>query len=210
MYPDETRNGPIFREWWGLFALWLGVWLLAVAAPAEASRAKIEDQNVTVQNGTMRLQATVENAFTQDINNLMLSGIPIVIDFQLRVTRRKPSPSERLVDGTFSHSVTYNNLTSQYTVEVRRGIETETFLETDFSRVRSLMTTVDYRVDDKNIAFVPGGRYKVDLKAKMDEQKIPFDVEFLLYLFRNPIDTPWQSTIFEPVFRGIDQIDREE
>jgi hypothetical protein len=173
---------------------------------AQAARARIADLNITQVGEEFTISARCTDAFTKYVNNAMLSGIPIVIQVRLNIEERKKGWSNRSVlSDEFNHTVIYNNITNQYTVEVIRGKKEQTFLETDFREVRQLASTFHRTVSIPPETFDPEAEYRVQLRAVLDSQKVPPALEYILFFLRNPIDTPWASRLFQPVFRRLDQ-----
>ena len=173
----------------------------------QAASAKIVDLNVTQQTTDFHVQAKCEGAFTKHVNNAMLSGIPIELNIRILVTHRRSGLDRTIHEEKFTHIVENNNITNQYTMQLRRGKKDVTFIETRFSKVRDEMSRIDTILTIPPEKFPTKGQYDFAVKVTLNPQKIPLAVEFLTFFLKNPIDTPWKSLLFEPVFQQIDRID---
>jgi hypothetical protein len=191
----------------------LGVWLAVFPTPeSHAARAQIGDMNVTLKGDQLRIRSSYHGAFTKHVNNAMLAGIPIVVTIQTKIDCVQEKRKKIQLTESFEHSINYDTITSQYTLEVRRGAKAKTYIETMFSQVREIASTIDCTVPVPQELLERGmaPEFEVRIKATLDSQKDSFALQFILFLLRNPIDTPWRLLIFKPAIEQLGDLDGDK
>lgn len=185
--------------------------VIATVAPVCAAKADLTDVAMQqLEDGKWLAKAKATDIFTPYVNNAMLAGITIEIRVDISVGDEKGSFRKNLLaDLNYLHTVSYDNITSQYTVKVWRGEKDLTFLETDFFKVRDLASTFERTLtlppEKLRLVAKPGLRMKVTL----DPQVPSWTIDDLLFFLRRPIVTPWRGTSFSPIIPGVTQPSRE-
>lgn len=164
---------------------------------ARAQEARLDDIVVNNTRDDLVLYLNVEGAFTEDMKNAVLSGVPTTFSFFIEVDRvRNFWFNETISDETITHTIKYNNLKKEFTV--KRSWDQEPITATpSFEEAQKLMTRID------SLKVVPlsrlekGRQYQIRAKAKLSKVTLPFYLHYVLFFLSLwDFETDWYTVDF--------------
>jgi len=187
-------------KYWVVVSLFLSLLLISVLQSgthslAWAGKAEIVDFTITRARDYIYVDAKLKGAFTSGIKEAIASGIPTTFRFYLELFKPRQlwfdkKPANRIIQ----HSVKYDTLTKEYQVTLYDGVSSQVRITKDEGQMRRWMASlISVRFVRSRKVPSSGKNYRIRLKAEMKCIKMPFPLNYLLYL---PIsffdfDTPW-------------------
>lgn len=181
-----------------VFCCWL-VPLLAVW-PAQAAGARITDIIVTQASDQLVVFATLEEAFTPEIEESIVSGVPTTFTYQLRLMRQRTFFADAEVAAlTVRQSVAYDLLKDEFQFAREDGRRNSARLTKSYGEVKRWMADLTGVTLASRRLLEPGENYYVQVKAEIRSVSLVFPLNYLLFFvsFFN-FDTPWAAS---PLFR---------
>ncbi len=159
---------------------------------AQASKASLHNIVLDSQNKNLTLSLTLENAFSEEMKEVILSGTSITFTFLVELREIKDFwMDEKIVDIKIDHMLKYNVLKKEFVI--KRSWEMDEVLVTkSFDEAQNLMTTI------KSLKILPfnwlenGNRYQIATKAELSKASLPFDLRSAMF-FSPPwgFETDW-------------------
>jgi len=172
-----------------------GIFLLEPAAVAQDAR--LTDIIVTRNRDNLLIYLNVEGAFSDKVNEAILSGVSVSFSFFVTLYRaRNLWLDKQVADIKVTHRIKYDNLKSTFTV--RRSWENGKSLVTEsFEEARKLMTEVD------SLTVVPldelekGRQYQMRAKAELSKLTLPFYLHYVFFFVSFwDFETDWYTIDF--------------
>ncbi|MDY6909393.1 MAG: DUF4390 domain-containing protein [Thermodesulfobacteriota bacterium] len=161
----------------------VGALLVACLIPGEApaaGEAEIVGLQVFRDPPNLKVSFRIENPFTPQMEEAIVSGIPITFRiFLVLETPGLPMMRTNLLDLTFEHSMKYDTLHNQFQVR-RTEFPGETLLTADYEKAKQWMSEV------AGIPIIPLWRltkaqeYRLKVKAELSKVRLPL---FFRYMF---------------------------
>jgi hypothetical protein len=177
---------------WKALALLL---LLSVSAPAVAQEPRIENLNVSQQNGRILVSFELLDALDDEMIERVESGLPTELMFTLRLEHPRGWWFDNVIERTTLQVVAmYNAVTREYLVNYKLdGRLIESRVVTDLDGLKRAMTLIHslpaFEIEEE----LPPTRIQLTVRAQLGYKPI-------LFLFPNRIDTNWaRSWLGEPV-----------
>jgi hypothetical protein len=170
--------------------------LLLGLAPA-ASGAGIVDLAAGNTRDDLLIFFRIENAFSEAIEKALLSGIPIRFSLAVQLDRHRGWWfDERLVTLNASHSVKYNPLKKEFSIE--RSWDGDFIQVTQsLAEVRRLMTDVGGLRVAAMDRIEKGQVYRVGVRAELGRSELPPALQQMLLLVPAlEFQTEWRSMTF--------------
>lgn len=201
MQLDPLRSGKIFVKKTRFFFLILLAVVLIPAmapAPAEAQKARLTDMVISNTRDDLLLFVTVEGAFTEQMKQAVLNGIPTSFSFIVRLEKINAFllPNSLVAEKKVTHTIKYESLKKQFVV--RRSWEENRTLTTDsFEKARQWMS----EIKSLRIAAVDklqeGKKYRIRAKARLDTVELPFYLNYIFFFVSLwDFETNWHSIEF--------------
>jgi hypothetical protein len=201
MQLDPLRSGKIFVKKTRFFFLTLLAVVLIpamVPAPAEAQKARLTDMVISNTRDDLLLFVTVEGAFTEQMKQAVLNGIPTSFSFIVRLEKINAFllPNSLVAEKKVTHTIKYESLKKQFVV--RRSWEENRTLTTDsFEKARQWMS----EIKSLRIAAVDklqeGKKYRIRAKARLDTVELPFYLNYIFFFVSLwDFETNWHSIEF--------------
>ena len=201
MQLDPLRSGKIFvKKTRFFFLILLAVFLIPaiVPAPAEAQKARLTDMVISNTRDDLLLFVTVEGAFTEQMKQAVLNGIPTSFSFIVRLEKINAFllPNSLVAEKKVTHTIKYESLKKQFVV--RRSWEENRTLTTDsFEKARQWMS----EIKSLRIAAVDklqeGKKYRIRAKARLDTVELPFYLNYIFFFVSLwDFETNWHSIEF--------------
>ncbi|PIE58320.1 MAG: hypothetical protein CSA33_03770 [Desulfobulbus propionicus] len=162
----------------------------------EAASPELKDIIVTTSNSHLLFFATVSNAFTPEMMEGVHNGLPITFVFQLQLTKvRNKWFDSDLVDTKLSHTLTYDSLKEEYTIQ-------RSYKKGKMQRTRSIVEAQQFMAELNGLQVVslkelqPEAPYAIRLKATLIKNTLPLGMHYVL-----PFTSLWN---FETDWRTIE------
>ncbi len=170
---------------------------LIILAPSFASAAepRVEDVVFDYQD-EMKLSFAVKDAFNEDIEEAIKSGIPTSFTFVVKLNRSRGLwLDENIGTWRFNHTVKYDSLKQEYEVRLEESNTTEK--TKDFAEMKSLMSE-GTKIDISPVpALEQGYTYDLKVKAELDTVHLPFYLDYLVFFVKLwDFETDWYTYSF--------------
>lgn len=171
--------------------------LFFVYSYTEAANAKVSVLSLTDNSKSLVLSFKIQDAFTKNIEEAILSGIPTTFTFFIEVYRAKRLwRDERVISYKFRHTVRYDNLKEEFEIFLEEDPYKKIVVK-DMATVKDVMTKVEDLVTESLLSFVGGERYLVKVKAELKTIKLPFPFKYVLFFVSFwDFETNWHSQSF--------------
>ena len=174
--------------------------ILSFLAPAGgyAADARIDDIVVRWSPGPLSVSFTVKDAFTGDIEEAILSGIPTSFTFFVRLDRvRGLWVDEGVGSWEFRHTVKYDTLKEEYEITLYEGGKSVVRTK-DFNEMKRIMATGS-SIAITPATLAPGFTYEVGIKAQMHAIELPSPLNYLFFFMTIfDFETGWHTYTFSP------------
>jgi hypothetical protein len=173
--------------------------ILTVAFPGWALGQEAALTNIIVTNtrDDLLVYLNVEGAFTEEMKEAILSGVPATFSFLIRLYQaRNFWLDKEMADLEVTHTIKYDNLKKEF--EVRRSWEKDQSRTTkSFAEARKWMSEID------SLSIVPlselrkDTQYQLRLKAELSEVTLPFYLHYVLFFVSLwDFETDWYTIDF--------------
>lgn len=161
-----------------------------------ASKAEIVELTVTNKQEYIFIDAKLQGAFTDKINEAISSGIPTTFKYYLELKDpRLLWFDKKIVKKLIKHQVIYDTLKKEYQIIIKGGHSPIVKVTKKEDEMRKWMTSINSFpfVSSKKVA--PINKHRIRLKAEMKCIKMPFPLNYLLfYISFWDFDTSWVSS----------------
>jgi len=186
-------SSPFQRGIWSAFFLVLS--MMPGIAGAQEARLK----NITISSAEEKLLVSmeVEGAFTQDVMEAILKGVPADFSFLVKLDRsRRWWPNEELADIEATHTIKYDNLKKEFSV-FRSWIDKKPILTQSLAEAQALMTQIErLTIIDIN-QMQKNQQYELRAKAELSQMTLPFYLHYVFYSVTLwDFETDWHSVVF--------------
>ncbi|MBN2033877.1 MAG: DUF4390 domain-containing protein [Deltaproteobacteria bacterium] len=159
----------------------LTVLLLQITTDVSAQTAYLSDIVVTNTRDHLLLYFTVNGCFTPEMNAAIDSGIETTFTFFVKLyEKRRLLWNRELADLVLYHHIKYDNLKGTY--EIRLSEENgKKATVNNFAQAKKLMADVVALKVAPMDKMTKGKSYQVQMKAQLDEIKLPFYLHHVLF-----------------------------
>jgi hypothetical protein len=177
--------------------LWLfSLPLLCLSIPGEAAMAKITDIIITQSSGNLLVYAALRDAFTKEIEEGIVNGVPTSFTFYLRLLReRSVWADEEVISLIVKQTVAYDLLKDEFSFTSQNGNQTQTLISKNFADIRRWMSSLEgvKLISYQNLK--PKELYYVQVRAEIRSIKLVFPLNILLFFVSFwDFDTPWSNS----------------
>jgi hypothetical protein len=188
------QKNPYFR-----FGVLIAVFMALTMMPGIAHAQKARLKNITISSTEEKLLASmeVEGAFTQDVMEAILKGVPADFSFLIKLDRRRSWwANEEIADIEVNHTIKYDNLKKEFSV-YRSWIDKKPIITQSLAEAQALMT----RIEGLPIVGIDrmqrGQYYELLAKARLDQMTLPFYLHYVFYFVTLwDFETDWHSVVF--------------
>ncbi len=162
----------------------------------QAQKASINDLLVTNGQTNLLLYARITNCFNQEIEDAVLAGVPTTFTVLVRLYKERFwLPDKIMKSMEIHHTIKYDNVKKTFNVSVDNQKTWATF--SDFDSAKRVMAEVNAVPLDGLGSLTKNEHYRVRLKAKLEEVRLPLHLEYLFF-FRSSWDfeTDWREERF--------------
>jgi hypothetical protein len=164
---------------------------------ALAQNAVITNPSIANTRDDLLLYFDVNGAFTEDMKNAILSGVPATFSFIVALYKNRTFwMDEKIMEINFTHTIKYNNLKKEFSVtrswEVSKPLKTQSFEEAQKLMIKiDGLNVISLRSLDKGTA------YKIKAKAELSKLQLPLRLHYVLFFLSLwDFETEWQEIDF--------------
>ena len=167
-----------------LFQVFTGAWALA-------QEVFIEDLVVVPNQENLVLGCRLENAFTEDLEEIILSGLPASFVFRVSIYRSRMFwPDKEITSFELKHTIAYDHLKDEFTISFSE-VGRQPVVVQKFAEARTLMNELtDLPVLVLN-RLEPEQTYYARVKALLGPISLPLSTYFSFFLSPFNFETDW-------------------
>ncbi len=192
--PRSKPRFATFQDW-----LWTLVFVAVTIIPAAAGAQEARLKNITIssENEKLLVSLEVEGAFTQDVMEAILKGVPADFSFLIKLDRsRSWWADEELADIEVTHTIKYNNLKKEFTV-YRSWVDAKPIITQSLAEAQSLMSRIEGLAVIDIRQMQKDRQYHLQAKAELREMTLPFYLHYVFYFVSLwDFETDWHSVVF--------------
>ena len=171
--------------------------LVLLCAGTRLHAAEIAAMSISNTEENLILSVTIDGAFTERMQEAILSGISTSFSYVITVTRKRALfPDKQVHEINLTHTVKYDTLRKTFTV--RRSWENYRPLTTDtFAEAKRWMSQI------QDVPVIPlesldkDTRYRINAKAELDRVTLPFFLNYVFFFLSLwDFETDWHSIDF--------------
>jgi len=173
--------------------------LIVSAMPGTANAQEARLKNITISSAHDKLLVSleVEGAFTQDVMEAILRGVPADFSFFIKLDRsRNWWFDEELADLEVTHTIKYDNLKKEFSV-FRSWIDKKPIITQSLAEAQALMTRIDGLPIIDLSRMQKNEQYELRAKAQLSQMTLPFYLHYVFYFVSLwDFETDWHSVVF--------------
>lgn len=168
-----------------------------IPAAAGAQEARLKNITISSENEKLLVSLEVEGAFTQDVMEAILKGVPADFSFLIKLDRsRSWWADEELADIEVTHTIKYNNLKKEFTV-YRSWVDAKPIITQSLAEAQSLMSRIEGLAVIDIRQMQKDRQYHLQAKAELREMTLPFYLHYVFYFVSLwDFETDWHSVVF--------------
>jgi hypothetical protein len=199
--PDQSPS--LKRRWYCPAAVQrtagtaLLVVLILIPGFARAQEARLKNITISSTKEKLMVSLEVEGAFTQDVMEAVLKGVPADFSFLIRLDRyRSWWTNEELADFEITHTIKYDNLKKEFSV-YRSWIDAKPIITQSLAEAQALMTRIEGLAIIDIARMQKSQQYELRAKAELSEMTLPFYLHYVFYFVSLwDFETDWHSVVF--------------
>jgi hypothetical protein len=171
--------------------------LLLQLSPTTARGASIANISVTNSRDHLLLYLRVKDAFTRPVHKAVSSGVATTFSFRVILEEVRQFWANRtLTEMTLTHTIKYNNLKKEFTVQRSWEAETPLPLRTA-DEAQERMSRIDGLRVIRLDRLEKGRRYRIRAKARLSEMTLPFYLRYIRVMASMwEFETDWHTVDF--------------
>ncbi len=186
----------VWNKWITVGIAFLWFWILPMTAFSE--RASIRSVQIKGTNGNWKVSFSVENCFTEKMEEAIKTGIPTTFTFFLQLYQVRNWWKDRKVASLdLQHTIQYSPIRGEFQVFVgeREGIR----VTQNFEEAKRWMATVEGAEIKPSSDFRPDILSYLRIKAALDPVKLPLRLEYLFFFLSLwDFQTDWHIETLSP------------
>ncbi len=171
--------------------------VLLMHGVATAKDATLTDIIVTNTRDDLLVYLSVQDAFTQKMEDAVKRGVPASFSFFVSLYRTRGMWFDKnMADLTLIHTVKYNSLKKEYAVS-RSWDSNSPVIVQSFDAAKTLMTEIDSLKVIALGQLEKGKRYQIQAKAKLRRVTLPYYLHYVLFFLSLwDFETDWYTVDF--------------
>ena len=164
---------------------------------ANAQEARLKNITISSTDKKLLVSMEVEGAFTQDVMEAILKGVPADFSFLVKLDRsRRWWYNEELADIEATHTIRYDNLKKEFSVH-RSWIDQKPILTPSLAEAQALMTQIEGLAIIDIDQMQKNQQYELRAKAELSQMTLPFYLHYVFYFVSLwDFETDWHSVVF--------------
>ena len=172
--------------------------MLAAACPLVfALETRLTDITVSNTRDDLLLYVTLEGAFSPELKEVILSGVPATFSFPVKLNNVRNMWFDReIADIEVTHTIRYDNLKKEFAVR-RSWKNNVPEVTKSFEEAQKWMAQIS------SLKIIPlrrlekGQHYQLRIKAEVSKQTLPFYLHYILFFVSFwDIETDWYTIDF--------------
>jgi hypothetical protein len=165
--------------------------------PVYATEAYLSDIVVSNTRDYLLVYFTVQNCFTQEMNEAIDSGLNTTFTFYVKLyERRHILWDKKIADIKISHSIKFDSLKEIYEVRFSEENHKEMAVR-NFDEAKKLMAQVASLKVMSLDKLKKGSRYQLQMMAALDKIQLPFYLHYVLFFLSLwDFKTEWYAVDF--------------
>ncbi len=147
----------------------------------------------------IQLSFEIKNAFTEDIEEGIKSGMPATFTFFVELYRRRSLWfDEQIASLTFRHTIKYDTFKEEYEIVMEERSQNIVRVK-ELEQAKKIMAICDNIIVKAASAMKKGEKYQLKIQATLDAVNLPFPLNYMLFFvsFWN-YETDWYEKEFSP------------
>jgi hypothetical protein len=159
--------------------------------------ADITDIIITTSDTNLLLFSTVKHGFTKEMLEGVRNGIPVTFTFFIGLEQIKSHWFDStLAEQTISHTLTFNNLKEEYTVELSER-DNQTITTNSAIKAQEIMSEINGIKVIERSDLIPDTQYALSIKATLAEKKLPLNMHYIVpFISLWNFETDWRTIEF--------------
>ena len=175
----------------------LCVVIMVQPAMVVAQNATLKNIIVTNTRDDLLIYLAVEDAFPENMETVILSGVPTTFSFFVNLYQTRSFWFDKNISELeILHTIKYDNLKTEYIVERSWDANTQRVMKS-IDEAKKLMVEIDsLKVVELN-RLEKGSQYQIRTKAKLRKLTLPFYLHYVLFFVALwDFDTDWYTIDF--------------
>jgi hypothetical protein len=171
--------------------------IISVPATGEAQEARLKNITISSADNKLLVSLEVEGAFTQDVMEAILKGVPADFSFFIKLDRyRSWWFDEELAELEVTHTIKYDNLKKEFSV-YRSWIDQKPVITQSLAEAQALMTRINGMPIISLSQMQKNTQYELRAKAQLSKMTLPFYLHYVFYFVSLwDFETDWHSVVF--------------
>jgi hypothetical protein len=174
------------------------LFVLAFPLTAFSQKGSIRDVEIRGVNGTWKVSFSVENCFTEKMEEAIQTGIPTTFTFYIQLYQVRSWWKDRMAASLkFQHTIQYSPIRGEYqvTLEDKGGAK----VTQNFEEAKRWMARVEGAEIKPSSDFSPDVLSYLRIKAELDPVKLPLHLENLFFFLSLwDFQTDWHIETLSP------------
>jgi hypothetical protein len=172
-----------------------------IASPAISAHAKkdasVYDMAVINSDQNLLLYFRVKDAFNEEMEKGIASGIPVTFTFYVTLSRHQTGLSKKkILSFDFNHTLSYDALKEEYMVKIDEDDE-RTVIVKDFEKAKELMVQVNDLFVTSLIKLSPDIQYAIRAKVRLGKRILPLNFHYIIPFWKFwEFNTEWSEITF--------------
>jgi hypothetical protein len=171
--------------------------IILVPTIADAQEARLKNITISSTEDKLLVSMEIEGAFTQDVMEAILKGVPADFSFLIKLDRsRSWWADEELADLEITHTIKYDNLKKEFSV-FRSWIDQKPIVTQSLAEAQALMTRIEGLPIIDIHRIQKNEQYELRAKAELSKMTLPFYLHYVFYFVSLwDFETDWHSVVF--------------
>ncbi|MFZ5569463.1 MAG: DUF4390 domain-containing protein [Thermodesulfobacteriota bacterium] len=178
---------------------WAGVFLslLLFYQTAFSAEAVLNNLVVTNTRDDLLLYLDVQGAFTAEMEQAIINGVPASFSFFISLYRKRTFwLNERITEFSVTHTVKYNNLKKEFVV-ARSWDKGKPAITDSFEEMQRLMSVIEGLKVVQLSQLEKGSEYELKAKAELSKMTLPLYLHHVFFFVSLwDFETDWSAISF--------------
>jgi len=174
------------------------LFILAFPLMAFSQKGSIRDVQIRGANGNWKVSFSVENCFTEKMEEAIQTGIPTTFTFYLQLYQVRSWWKDRMAASLkLQHTIQYSPIRGEYQVSLgeKGGVK----VTQNFGEAKRWMARVEEAEIKPSSDFSPDVLSYLRIKAELDPVKLPLHLEYLFFFLSLwDFQTDWHIETLSP------------
>lgn len=186
---------------YGVFCILFSLAVLLTQSPgatlANGLEPNITDIIITTSESHLLLYSSVKNCSDEEMLTGVRNGIPMTFTFWITLEQIKKNwPDATLINHTLTHTLTYDSLKEEYTIELSERDQQKITAESPEKAMEIMAELSGIKVIERK-KLIPDSPYALHIKVKLAEKTLPLNMHYIVpFISLWDIETDWRTIEF--------------